>query len=229
MSLFLGMILLVNAQEIKTKEEIKAEREQLKSELKANSKDAEKIEKKLNELAPVGGTMSDFIKATLATAIPVALQESAFPAIERLAGKEPARIINKPQTTGLNSVDGLVDAGSGLLGVVVASNAVLQEYKTEVLESGDGEIDITKYKAKKDDYAAILPILVQASADAATAAAQIKDVQNDVKGLNPMKAVSTIKSSKWAIDAVEVSSKKIAENKKWLESIINSIKAAGNL
>ena len=44
-----------------------------------------------------------------------------------------------------------------------------------------------------------------------------------------MKAVSTIKSSKWAIDAVEVSSKKIAENKKWLESIINSIKAAGNL
>mgnify|MGYP000199208078 CR=1 FL=1 len=194
-----------------------------------NLQNGEKIEKKLNELAPVGGTMSDFIKSAIAPTIPVSLQASALPAIERLVGTKPARIINKPQTTGLNSVDGLVDAGSSLLGIVVASNAVLQEYKTEVMETGDGEIDITKYKAKKDDYAAIMPILLQASIEATKAVSQIKDVQSDVKGLNPMKAIPTIKASKWAIDAVQTSSSKIVENIKWLKSIVNSIKAVEKL
>ena len=44
-----------------------------------------------------------------------------------------------------------------------------------------------------------------------------------------MKAIPTIKASKWAIDAVQTSSSKIVENIKWLKSIVNSIKAVEKL
>lgn len=214
------------AQEAKTAEELKAERQQLKTELK--SKDAVKVEKKFNELVPVGGNMTDIISAVLSP-LPAELSKTVAEPLKKLVGDKDARVVNKPQTTGLNSVDGLVNSGTSLLSVVTATNAILQEYKIAIEETKDGEVDITKFKANKDDYFAILPLLVQAGVDAAKATTQIKDVQTDVKGLNPMQAAPTIKASNWAIDAVNVSAKKIAENTKLLQNLINSIKASGNL
>lgn len=209
-----------------TAEELKAEREQLATELK--SKDAQKIEKTLDQLAPKGGSMADLVSAVLSP-LPAELNETVAEPLKKLVGDKEARVINKPAVSGLSSVDGLADAGSVLLGVVTSTNAVLHEYKTELTDNGNGEVDITKYKANAQDYVAILPLLVQAGADAANAATKIKDVQADVKGLNPMQAKPAITASKWAIDAVNVSVTKIAENTKLLQNLINTLKASGNL
>lgn len=213
----------------KTADELKAERAALKSEM--NSKDAKKVEKTLDKIAPVGGTMADFVTAVLSPALALVpeIQSKVVPSVTKLVGEEPARIVNKPAATGLNSVDGLVDAGTTLLGVVVSTDAVLSKYKTEITESKDGEVDITKYSANAQDYIAISPMLVQAGVDAAKAVEKIKDVQADVKGLNPMQAGPTIKAANWAIDAINVSVSKISENTKLLQNLINSSKAIGNL
>ena len=219
------MLAMTSAGFAQTADELKAEREQLKTELK--SKDAQKIEKTFNKIAPVGGSMADLI-AVIGSTLPSPVQPALEP-IKKLVGDKEARLIQKPEASGLNSVDGLVNAGSSLLSIVVATNAILQEYKTAITESKDGEIDITKFTVNGEDYIAILPLLVQAGVDVAKAAAQIKDVQADVKGLNPMQAAPTIKASKWAIDAINVSVAKISENSKLLQNLTNSIKASKNL
>ncbi|HRR24960.1 MAG TPA: hypothetical protein P5053_11155 [Bacteroidia bacterium] len=206
--------------------ELKAEREQLAKELK--SKDAAKIGKTLDKLAPVGGSMADVVSAVLSP-LPAELNRTVAEPLKNLVGNKEARVIQKPAASGINSVDGLADVGSTLLGVVISTNAILQEYKTEIIENGTGEVDITKYKANGKDYAAILPLLVQAGVDAAKAVEKIKDVQADVKGLNPMQAKPAIAASNWAIDAVNVSVSKIAENTKLLQNLINTLKASGNL
>ncbi|MGB4205492.1 MAG: hypothetical protein WBJ84_07725 [Bacteroidales bacterium] len=213
----------------KTADELKAEREVLKSEM--NSKEAKKLEKVLEKIAPIGGTMADFVTTVLNPSLASVpeIQRKAVPSVAKLVGNEPARIVNKPAATRLNSVDGLVDAGTTLLGVVVSTNAVLSKYKIAITESKDGEVDITQYKANLDDYIAILPMLVQADIDATKAVEKIKYAQADLKGLNPIQAAPTIKASNWAIDAVNVSVWKIAENTKLLQNLINSIKVAGNL
>ena len=229
LSIIMGVMLATTsmgfAQGAKTADELKAERQQLKTELK--SKDAQKTAKSLDKVAPVGGTMADVV-AVFASGLPAPLQP-AVASVKKLVGDKEARIINKPAATGLNSVDGLCDAGTTLLGVVVSTNAILQEYKIAITESKDGEVDISKFKANSDDYMAILPMLVQAGVDAAKAVEKIKDVQADVKGLNPMQAAPTIKAANWAMDAVNVSVAKIGENTKLLQNLINGIKASKNL
>ncbi len=209
-----------------TKDELKAERQAIKTEIK--SKEMKKTNKTFDKIAPVGGTMEDIIALSLHS-LPAVLKSSVTPALTKLATNAEVRTIAKPTTTGLASVDGLVDAGGSLLAIVVATNSILSEYKIAIEESGDGEIDITKFTANADDYAAIMPLLVQASADAAKAAAKVKDVQTEVKALNPMQAMPTINASAWAIDAVNVSAAKIGENTKLLQNLINSIKASKNL
>jgi hypothetical protein len=226
MGVMLATTSIVFAQEAKTADELKAEREQLAKELK--SKDAQKVEKTLDKLAPVGGSMVDIVSSVLSP-LPAELKNMVAEPLTKLAGDKEARVIQKPATSGLNSVDGLADAGSVLLGVVTSTNAILKEYKTEIIDNGNGECDVTKYKANLDHYVAVLPLLVQAGIDAANAAAKIKDVQAEVKGLNPMQAKPAISASKWAIDAVNVSVSKIGENTKLLQNLIATIKASGNL
>lgn len=226
--LFLGLMFASQqncfAQE-KNKEELKAEREQLKADLK--SKNSLKTTEKLDKIAPVGGTMADLVTAVLSP-LPAQINSEVAEPLKKLVGNKEARVINKPAPTSLNSVDGLINSGASLLSVVVATNAVLSEYKVAIVETADGEVDITKFKANAKDYAAVMPLLVQAGIDAAKAAKQIENVQADVKGLNPMQAGPTIKASNWAIDAVNVSVAKISENTKLLQSLVNSLKASGN-
>lgn len=180
--------LIVNAQ---TAEELKAERQALRSEL--TSKDNNKIEAKYAKIV-VNGVVKD-----------------------------------QPSNTGLNSVDGLIATDASLLNVVIAAENLLKEYKIEITESKDGEVDITKYKANFNDFVAMVPNLVAAGTQAAEAVTKLKDVQKDVKGLNPMSAAPTIKAANWAMDALPLTITKIGQFTKLLNNLINSIKASGNL
>ncbi len=224
-TLFFGLALMTNAQGL-TKEELKIEREQMKVE--SASKKAIEMEKMFEELAPVGGNMANVVSNYLST-LPKELNDKVEQPLRNLVGDKDARIVEKPATVGLNSVDGLVDAGGSLLAAVTLSNEILKEYRREVVSNGDGEVDITKYKANGKDYIAVLPLLLNASVDAATATAQIKVVQDDVKKLNPIQGKTTIAASKWAINAVNVSSKKLGDNTKLLKNLIETLKSSGNL
>ena len=93
------------AQEAKTADKLKAEREQLQTELK--SKDTQKRKEKL------------------------------------------AKLVEKtPKEAGLQSVDGLAKTAAGVLIAVKSGNDVLAQYKREVTDNGNGEIDVTTHKAK---------------------------------------------------------------------------------
>lgn len=213
-----------------TAEELKAEREALKAEL--TSKDAAKkgkaIAKKIEAIAPVGGNMGDLV-TNMTASLPEALKTSVIAPLNTLLDGKDSRIVNKPAATSLASVDGIVDAISPLLAISIATNDIMAEYKTEIIDSGNGEIDITKYKANAGDYVAILPLLVQAGADAAKSAEKLKDVKNDVSKLNPMQAGPTIKAANWASDAIDVTSYKLSETTKLLQNLVNTLKASENL
>ena len=218
---------MANAQ---TADELKAERQQMKTELTSKDavKKAQKIEKKMETLTPKGGSIGELIQAMVAP-FPADLKANVTTPLTNLLGNKASRIIAKPDQTGVNSVDGLVNTISPLLAVAVSTNDILAEYKTEIVDHGDGEIDITKYKANAEDYLAILPMLTQASLDAAKASEQLKDVQNDVKSLAPTQALSATKSVNWSVDALDITTAKLAETTKLLQNLINTLKATGNL
>lgn len=218
---------LANAQ---TADELKAERQQMKAELtsKDAAKKAQKIEKKMEILTPKGGNIGELIQ-TMVAPLPATLKTSVTTPLANLLGGKESRIVVQPAQTGINSVDGLVNTMAPLLAVAVSTNDILAEYKTEIVDHGDGEIDITKYKANAKDYLAILPMLTQASIDAAKASEQLKDVQNDVKSLTPTQALPATKSVNWSVDALDITTAKLTETTKLLQNLINTLKATGNL
>ena len=218
---------VANAQ---TADELKAERQQMKAELTSKDavKKAQKIEKKIETLTPKGGSIGELIQAMVAP-FPATLKTSVTTPLANLLGNKDSRIVVQPAQTGINSVDGLVNTIAPLLAVAVSTNDIMAEYKTEIVDNGDGEIDITKYKANAKDYVAILPMLVQAGADAAKAAEQLKNVQNDIKSLSPTQALPATKAVNWSVDAIDITTAKLAETTKLLQNLINSLKATGNL
>ena len=218
---------MANAQ---TADELKTERQQMKAELASKDavKKAQKIEKKMETLTPKGGSIGELIQSMVAP-FPTALKTNVTAPLANLLGGKESRIVVQPAQTGVNSVDGLVNTIVPLLAVAVSTNDIMAEYKTEIVDNGDGEIDITKYKANAKDYLAILPLLTQASLDATKAAEQLKSVQNDVKSLSPTQALPATKSVNWSVDALDITTAKLAETTKLLQNLINSLKATGNL
>lgn len=218
---------MVNAQ---TADELKAERQQMKAEMSSKDavKKAQKIEKKVETLTPKGGSIGELIQAMVAP-FPDALKSNVSDPLANLLGNKESRAIVQPTQTGINSVDGLVNSIAPLLAVAVSTNDIMAEYKTEIVDNGDGEIDITKYKANGKDYVAILPMLIQAGADAAKAAEQLKSVQNDVKSLAPQQALPATKAVNWSVDAIDITQAKLSETTKLLQNLINTLKATGNL
>ena len=172
--------------------------------------------------------MGEVIKS-MVSALPGGMRENIQQPLNNLLGNKESRVVVQPSTTGINSVDGLVNTIAPLLAIAVSTNDIMSEYKTEITDNGDGEIDITKFKANGKDYVAILPMLVQAGADAAKAAEQLKNVQNDIKSLSPTQALPATKAVNWSVDAIDITTSKLSETTKLLQNLINTLKATGNL
>ncbi len=229
--LIIGIALMgLSASYAQTADELKAERQQMKAELTSKDamKKAQKIDKKMETITPKGGSMGEVIKS-MVSALPGGMRENVQQPLNNLLGNKESRVVVQPSTTGINSVDGLVNTIAPLLAIAVSTNDIMSEYKTEITDNGDGEIDITKFKANGKDYVAILPMLVQAGADAAKAAEQLKNVQNDIKSLSPTQALPATKSVNWSVDAIDITTSKLSETTKLLQNLINTLKATGNL
>ena len=182
---FLGAVLCANAQ---TKEELKAQRQEFKSEL--NSQKTIDRDAKIAELAELSHTV---------------------------------------QTTGLNSVDGLSTSCMGFLNTVISTNDVLKEYKTEVKDNGDGEVDITKYKAKLDDYVNLANGLALASTQIAEASKELPKATDDVKTVKNPRQVKPVKTSvNFSKEALPVCADEVAFQTKLVNNLIQSIKASDN-
>lgn len=180
-----GAVLCANAQ---TKEELKAQRQEFRSEL--TSQKTVDRNAKLDELYEKMQTVEE---------------------------------------TQLNSVDGLANSCKGFLNTVASTNDVLKEYKTEVKDNGEGEIDITKYKAKLGDYVALAAMLTVATGDIAKASEELKKASDDVKSVrNPKDAKKVRNSVGFSKDALPVCSEEIAFQAKLVNNLIESIKASDN-
>ena len=185
--LMMVSILSVNAQQ-KTAAELKAEREQIATELK--SKDVVKRQDKL-----------------------VKLNDKAA----------------KVQTTGLGSIDGLAETSASVLKVVMSANELLKQYRVEMTDNGNGEVEIAKYAAHFDDYVKLGGELAQAAILAADGAKQLESAKDDAKKLSPLQAKPALSSVSFSTDALSLSADEIALQTRIVTNLIESIKASKNL
>lgn len=232
------VVVAITCASAQTTEELKAERQMMRTEMNSKEavKKAKKIEKIIEEIAPKSDftDVSELVKSLVSPLpLPEELKEKVTTPLGVLLKSEDSenkmRLVNKPVETGLNSVDGLCNMIAPLLAVSLTTNDIMAKYKNEIIDNENGEIDIIKYKANAKDYSAILPLIVQASLNAAKAVEQLKSVQNDVKSLSPTQALPATKSIKWSVDALNVTITKLSETTKLLNNLIKSLKATGNL
>ena len=189
----IGLMLLlvtafsVNAQQ-KTEAELKAEREQIASEL--NSKDVVKRQKEL-----------------------VKLQEKAA----------------KVQQTGLGSIDGLAETSTSVLTTVMSTNELLKQYRVEMTDNGNGEIEIAKYAANLNDYVKLAEDLANAAVVAADGTKKLESAKDDAKKLSPLQAKPALSSVSFSTDVLKLSAEEIALQTRIVTNLIESIKASKNL
>lgn len=143
--------------------------------------------------------------------------------------KKYEKLGDTPGATSLNSVNGIVNASASILTTLASSENLLSQFKTEINETADGEIDITKYSANLEDYEQTAVALGAAALEAKAASEQIKSAKDDVKGLNPLEAKNVTKAINWSTTALEVSAQKIDIDTRLINNIIKSCKAAKNL
>jgi CRISPR/Cas system-associated exonuclease Cas4 (RecB family) len=201
MGLMLATASVGFAQEAKTADELKAESEKLKTELKSKETvEREKLQTELNS------------KET----------------VERW--EKIVKLLEKTlKETGVQSVDGLAKTAVGALIAVKSGNDVLSEYKREVADKGNGEIDITTHKAKLDDYVQLATNLTATSALIAAGTEQLKSAQDDAKKLSPLKAKPALQSVSFSTDALKLSAEEVALQVKLVNNLIATIKSAENL
>ncbi len=183
-SLLLSIATLSSVQ-AQTATELKAEREQLQTELK--SKETVSREEKLIKLSE-----------------------------------------KTPSETGTQSIDGLVKTSTGVLGTLKANNDVLAKYKREVTDNGNGEIDVTTYKANLGDYVTLAASLAGTSAEIAKGTEQLKNAQADAKSLSPFKIKSALSSVGYSSDALKLAGEEIALQTKLVNNLISTIKSSKN-
>ncbi|MBR5166590.1 MAG: hypothetical protein IKW86_00815 [Salinivirgaceae bacterium] len=133
------------------------------------------------------------------------------------------------EETELNSVDGLANSCKGFLKTVSSTNDVLKEFKTEVKDNGEGEIDITKYKAKLPEYVNLSLNLVSATKDIAAASEDLPKATDDLKKEKNPRRLKPIKNSvAFSKDALPVCAEEVAFQTKLVNNLIETIKASDN-
>jgi len=141
-----------------------------------------------------------------------------------------AKLVEKePKETSVQSIDGLAKTSSGVLAVVKSTNDVLAQYKREVTDNNDGEIDVTIHKAKLDDYVKLASDLASTSTLIATGTEQLKGAQADAKNLSPLKAKPALSSVSFSTDALKLSGEEVALQIKLVNNLIATIKSSDNL
>ena len=140
--------------------------------------------------------------------------------------KQYAKLGSKPESTKINSVDGVFNASSSILTTLDSSEKILTTLKDDINASQDGSININNYLGTIQEFEAQIKALGTASNEAKEALEQIKSAKNDVKGLSPLEAKSATKALNWSKSALDISATKIDMNVRLLNNIIKSCKAA---
>lgn len=135
----------------------------------------------------------------------------------------------KVEQTNLGSVDGLAETSTSLLATIKSANELLKNYRTEITDHGDGEIEIANYAAGLNDYIELGKNLVVAAGLAADGAQRLKTAKDDVKKLNPLKAKAALNSVDYSTDAINLSIEEIDLQTRIVTNLIESIKASKNL
>lgn len=131
--------------------------------------------------------------------------------------------------TGLGSIDGLAETSTSVLKTVMSTNEVLKQYRVEMTDNGNGEVEIAKYAANLDDYVKLAGDLAQAAVLAADGAKKLESAKDDVKKLSPLQAKPALSSISFSTDALSLSADEIALQTRIATNLIESIKASKNL
>ena len=144
--------------------------------------------------------------------------------LEKLAAKA-----NDVKETGLGSIDGLAQSSTSVLMTVMSTNEVLKQYRVEMTDNGNGEVEISKYAAKLDDYVKLGADLAAAGLLAADGSKKLESAKDDAKKLSPMQAKPALSSVSFSKDAMSLSIDEIALQTRIVNNLIESIKASKNL
>ena len=135
----------------------------------------------------------------------------------------------KVQTTGLGSIDGLAETSTGVLKTVMSTNELLKQYRVEMTDNGNGEVEIAKYAANLDDYVKLGADLAAAALVAADGVKKLESAKDDAKKLSPLQAKPALSSVSFSSEALSLSADEIALQTRIVSNLIESIKASKNL
>ena len=91
----------------------------------------------------------------------------------------------KVEPTNLGSVDGLAETSTSLLTTIKSANELLKNYRTEITDNGNGEVEIAKYEASLNDYVELGKNLVAAATLAADGVQRLKTAKDTKFLLSP--------------------------------------------
>ena len=132
--------------------------------------------------------------------------------------------------TGLGSIDGLAETSASVLKTVMSTNEVLKQYRVEMTDNGNGEVEISKYAANLGDYVKLTADLSHAAVLAADGAKNLASAKDDAKKIkSPMQAKDASASVSFSTDALSLSADEIALQTRIVTNLIESIKASKNL
>ncbi|MDR3266875.1 MAG: hypothetical protein LBT24_04810 [Tannerella sp.] len=135
----------------------------------------------------------------------------------------------QPAACNVSSVDMLATSSSALLNTVQETNKLLDNYKNDVIDNGDGNIDITTEKAKLEDYIKLSLTLAEASARVAVETQKLQSIKDEIKSLAPTQAMPATKSVNYSTDALKISSEELSLQAKLVKNLIETIKSSNNL
>lgn len=137
---------------------------------------------------------------------------------------------SKVKPTSLGSIDGLAETSTGVLKTVMSTNELLKQYRVEMTDNGNGEIEISKYAANFDAYVKLGADLAAAGLLAADGVKKLESAKDDVKKIkNPLQAKDAAASVSFSTDALSLSAEEIALQTRIVTNLIESIKASKNL
>jgi hypothetical protein len=137
----------------------------------------------------------------------------------------------KIKSAKVQSIDDLAKVSKGVLDNVVSANDVLSKFKREIIDRGDGEVDVTNYKAEKEDYLKLAGTLAQTTLEIATGTALLQTAQSDAEALkkNPLKAKDALPSVSFSSEVLKVCGEEVALQTKLVNNLIATLRSSGNL
>ena len=136
--------------------------------------------------------------------------------------------LSEPPKSGVSNVDMLQESSEGIFKTLKANNEFLSKFKRELTDKGGGEIDVTLYRAQREDYIKLAKAIGETAVQVGVQAKNVQKVKDEVKSLSPMQAMPASRSVKYSSEALQLSQEELSLQLKLVNNLIATINSADN-